>query len=130
MMERFKLARQAIKIKESDIEKSIRRWLDLKGIFNWPTHAGQIIPAQTGVSDIGAVLPKSGRSLYIEVKLPGWRPPSEDSKRYRHYKRQKDFIESIRKSNGVAFFATSIGEVESQLEIERPIPARMGGDHG
>jgi len=107
--------KDACKPLENDIRKAIQEYLNLKGIFNWSTHAGQIIPAQTGVFDIAAVLP-SGRSLYIEVKLPGWAPPGEDSKRWKHYKRQLDFGENIRKSNGIAFFARSIEEVEIELK--------------
>ena len=109
--------KDAYKVTESDIQKSIRKWLDMRGIFNWPTHAGQIIPVSNGIADIIGLLPGSGRGLAIEVKLPGWKPPVEGTKRYRHYAQQRDFLESVRKSGGVAFFASSIDEVESQLEV-------------
>jgi hypothetical protein len=120
-MTKLKLLKEVYKPKESEIEKSIRKYLSLMKIFNWPTHAGQIIPVSNGVPDILGILPRDGRILGIEVKLPGWKPPSEDSKRYKHYAEQRDFLENIRKSNGVAFFATSVEEVASNLEIKNPL---------
>jgi hypothetical protein len=120
-MTKLKLLKDVYKPTENEIQRSIMRFLDLKGIFNYPTHAGQIIPVQSGVSDIAAILPGSGRSLYIEVKLPGWRTPKEDSKQYKHYRRQCEFQDNVRKSGGVAFFATSVDDVMSQLEVMRPL---------
>lgn len=116
---KFKSLKDACKPKEAEIEASIRRYLNLCGIFNWPTHAGQIIPVSNGVADIIGAFPRSARILAIEVKLPSWKPPEEGTKRYKHYAEQRDFLENIRKSGGVAFFASSIEDVESQLEISR-----------
>jgi hypothetical protein len=104
---------------EKDITRAIREYLDLKKIFNWSSHAGQIIPAQTGVSDILGILPGNGRILAIEVKLPSWNPPNEDTVRFKHYQKQKKFLENIKRSGGIAFFACSVEDVESQLEITR-----------
>lgn len=113
----IKHLKEVYKPKEAEIRNSIRRYLDLCGIFNWPQWQGQF--SFRGVSDIIGVFPKSGRILAIEVKLPSWEPPQEESKHYKHYIEQKEFIENIRKSGGVAFFASSVGDVESQLEISR-----------
>ena len=124
-MPKLELLREAYKLNETEIQKSISRYLNLKGIFNWPTHAGQIIPAHTGVSDIVGSLPGNGRIIAIEVKLPGWKPPKEETKAYKHYLRQRNFLENIRKSNGIAFFATSVEEVISQLEVTRPLISKM-----
>ncbi len=113
----FRLTREKFEPKEKDIENSIRRYLNMRKIFNYPTHAGQIIPVQDGVSDIAGVLPGSGRALYIEVKRPGWTPPGEDTKAYKHYRKQLDFQEDVKKSGGVAFFASSVEEVALKLQI-------------
>jgi hypothetical protein len=118
-MIKLKLLRESFVLTEKEIQRSIRRYLDVMKIFNWPSHAGQIIPAATGVPDILGVLPGSGRILAIEVKLPSWKPPSMNSKQFKHYAQQRDFIENINQSNGVAFFASSIEDVESQLMIKR-----------
>lgn len=117
-MTKLKLLKESFEPTEKEIEKSIRRYLDIRGIFNWPSHAGQIIPVMNGISDIIGALPGSGRILAIEVKRPGWKPPGEESKQYRHYREQREFQENIRKSNGVAFFATSVEDVALKLEIK------------
>ena len=113
-MPKLKLLRDTYKPKESEIRTSIQLWLNMKGIFNWREWQGQF--SVRGVPDIIGILP-GGKTLGIEVKLPRWKPPKEGSKQYKHYFEQKQFIENIRKSNGVAFFATSIEDVESQLQI-------------
>ncbi len=117
-MTKLKLLREAFELTEKEIQRSIRRYLDMRGIFNWPTHAGQIIPVVNGISDIIGALPGSCRILAIEVKLPGWKSPVEGTKQYKHYAEQRDFLENIRKSNGVAFFACSVSEVEAELEMQ------------
>lgn len=113
-MEKPKLLKEVYKPKESDIAKSIQRYLDCKGIFNFQTHAGQIIPVMTGISDIIGALP-DGKILAIEVKRPGWESPKENSKQYNHYLKQFNFLQNIRRSKGIAFFARSIEEVETGL---------------
>lgn len=120
MTEKLKLLREHFEPTEKEIEKSIRRYLDMKGIFNWPSHAGQIIPVSNGISDIIGAMPGNGRILAIEVKLPGWKPPAEGTKRYKHYAEQRDFLENILKSNGIAFFASSVEEVILKLQIKYP----------
>jgi hypothetical protein len=105
-MTKLKLLREAYKPKESEIRRSIQRYLDLRGIFNWKQWQGQFsIP---GVPDIIGVLP-GGKILGIEVKRPGGNPSE----------RQIEFLDKIRRSGGIAFVATSIEEVERQLEIGR-----------
>jgi hypothetical protein len=128
MRERLPSLKEALKPKESEIERSIRRYLDMKRIFNWPTHAGQIIPVSNGVPDIIGILPGDGRILGIEVKLPGWKPPREDSKRYKHYAEQRDFLENIRKSKGVAFFASSVDDVIKGLQYNTELPPMRFSD--
>jgi hypothetical protein len=107
---KLKLLKEVYKPKESEIRQSIQRYLDLKGIFNWRQWQGQF--SVKGVPDIIAILP-GGRALGIEVKVPGWKF-KENSK---HECEQLEFLSHIGLSGGVGFFATSIEEVERQLEI-------------
>lgn len=106
-MPKLKLLRDTYKPKESEIRKEIQRYLDAKGIYNWRQWQGQF--SVRGCPDIIGILPAGGRILGIEVKRPGNEPTIA----------QLAFMESIRKSGGVAFVATSIEDVESQLEIVR-----------
>ena len=117
MMAQLKLLRDAYKPKESEIRADIQKYLDMKGIFNWRSWQGQF--SVRGVPDIIGLLPGSGRGLGIEVKLPGWKPPVEGTKQFKHYSEQKAFLDNIKKSGGVAFFACSIDEVESNLQFMR-----------
>jgi hypothetical protein len=106
-MPKLKLLRDAYKPKESEIRKEIQRYLDAKGIYNWRQWQGQF--SVRGCPDIIGILPAGGRILGIEVKRPGNQPTIA----------QLAFMEAIRKSGGVAFVATSIEDVESQLEVVR-----------
>ena len=110
-MTKLKLLKEVYKPKESDIRKDIQKWLNFKCIFNWREWQGQF--SVKGVPDIIGILP-NGKILGIEVKLPGWKGP-----RTKHELEQADFHRQIRLSNGVAFFATSVEDVKSQLEIVR-----------
>lgn len=105
--------KDANKPKEKDIRKSIQQYLDMKGIFNFRQWQGQF--SVRGIPDIIGIIPISGRILGIEVKLPGWKL-NPNSK---HESEQVEFLENIIKSGGIAFFATSIEDVESQLMIKR-----------
>ncbi len=102
--------KQVNKPRESEIKAAIREYLNLRGIFNWPQWQGQF--SVKGVPDLIAILPWGGRILGIEVKVPGWKfnPNSK------HEREQAEFLESIRKSGGVAFFATSIDDVIKNLQ--------------
>lgn len=109
-MPKLKLLREAYKPKESEIRKEIMDYLwYIKKIDSWLTHAGQIIPVNDGIPDIMGMFPGSGRTLGIEVKRPGEVPTQK----------QIEWLERIRRSNGVAFVAYSVEDVESQLEIVR-----------
>ncbi len=116
-MNNFRLTKQQFEPNEKQTENSIRRYLNMRKIFNWPTHAGQIIPVVNGISDIIGALPGSGRILAIEVKRPGWKPPEEGTKQYKHYREQLEFQDNIKKSNGIAFFASSVEEVALKLQV-------------
>ena len=52
---------------EAQVERDILRYLQLRGIFAWPTHGPRNKPAVPGTPDIIGALP-DGRMLAIEVK--------------------------------------------------------------
>jgi hypothetical protein len=107
---------------ETDLTKAIRKVLSGCGVWNWKQWQGPMSQPK-GVSDIigiktvrvadlvAAGVEEVGVFTAIEVKKPGWRPPGEDAKSYRHYAEQKKFVEAVRERGGLAFFATSIDEV-------------------
>jgi hypothetical protein len=108
-MTKLKLLREAFEPTESEIRKSIQRYLDLKGIFNWRQWQGQF--SVPGVPDIVGILPGSGRILGIEVKRPGGKPSDLQVK----------FMEDINRSGGVAFVASSVEDVITKLQIKSPL---------
>ena len=102
-----------IKVKESDILKSILDYLRWCGVFCWRNRTVGIwnekgqgyIPAEMkGVSDISAVW--QGRHIAIECKVPGNKPTDA----------QKEFLNNVIMSGGIAFIATSIEDVEENLK--------------
>lgn len=102
---------------EKDIQKGIKDYLTLIGIFCWKqgnagifTGADQGKPrwlptGLKGVSDILGIC-KDGRFLAIEVKREGGVVSSE----------QKLFQENIRRYGGVAFVAYSLDDVRENLK--------------
>lgn len=52
---------------EAQIERDILHYLQLRGIFAWPTHGPRNKPVVPGMCDILGALP-DGRMLAIEVK--------------------------------------------------------------
>lgn len=107
MTEKLRLLREVYTPKESDITYSIRKYLQAKGIFCFKHWSGPM--SYRGVSDILGVIPGSGKFLAIEVKRPG-NPPTPS---------QVEFIKNVNASGGVAFIASSIEDVESQLQIKK-----------
>jgi penicillin-binding protein-related factor A (putative recombinase) len=105
---------------EKDIEKSILQYLEfIPGCYAWKNHTGGYfdIKAKTfkkqrnkyainGVSDIIGVY--NGRFLAIEVKRPSnkTRTPEQDQ-----------FINTVIKNGGIAFYAMSIEDVKKELGI-------------
>jgi hypothetical protein len=112
MTEKLKLLREVYRPKESEIKASILRFLDLKRIESWPTHNGPFMPLKRcrGIPDIMGMLPGNARTLGIEVKVPGEKPTPQ----------QQAWLDKINKSGGVAFFASSVEEVATKLQIKYP----------
>ena len=99
---------------EQDIQKVILDYLRYKKIFCWKVNNAGIYKKKTGayiptgllgVSDIIGLLP-NGLFLAIEVKRPGKEPLDN----------QKEFLENIRKNNGVGLVAYSVDDVIEFLE--------------
>ncbi len=69
-----------------------------------------------GISDVAGTLP-GGRALYIEVKAPGKIPTKRPSEaKSNHGARiQWDYIEAMKAAGAVAFYASSVWDVEEKL---------------
>jgi len=95
---------------------------------------------QVGHSDLVVELANDPRSIFIEVKPLGWKPPAAPKpdaarstwKTYRHYLDQLNFIEAQRSRGNFGFFATCAGDVYAQLTflgfqglpVVRPVKGR------
>jgi Holliday junction resolvase len=93
-----------MRIRERDITKAIRDFLNALGIFHWKAMQG--LGSTPGVPDIIGIY--QGRLLGIEVKVPRGQP-SEN---------QKQFIAAINRAGGIAFVARSVDDVIKALGLE------------
>lgn len=104
---------------EKDTQKLLLQWLRLHGVdCCWRQNQGGMkasyngkerllrFASMPGISDILAVLPPDGVLLAIEVKREGNKPTVE----------QQQFLDSVRKSGGVAGVCTSLADLEALLE--------------
>jgi hypothetical protein len=103
-MQKLKMLREVYKPKESEIKRSVRKYLALRGIFNWNQWQGQF--SVKGVPDIVGIIPGSGKLLGIEVKCPGKKPRPE----------QQAFLDEIKRNGGIAFVVTSVEELVQNLQ--------------
>lgn len=88
----------AQKLKESDIQRQIKEYLQWQGWFVVKIH--QSLGSYKGIADLYAL--RAGRSVWIEVKTPdGYQ--SQD---------QKDFERDIKTRGGEYFVARSVEDVE------------------
>lgn len=86
---------------EAKIGKKIREYLEGIGAFVFKVHGGPQMTA--GLPDLIACV--GGLFIGIEVKCPGQLPTQIQKLRH----------EQIRKADGVAFVATSVDDVEREL---------------
>ena len=128
----------SVSITEKMIENQILQYLSIKRIFSFKINStGVFDPRQgrflksrnkhhiNGISDImGVVNDGSGRILAIECKKPYLSKKTNQFK----YRTQEElenlasaeqvlFINNIKKSGGIAFYADTIGVVEDQLKL-------------
>lgn len=98
---------------ENDIQCTILDYLSYRDIFHYRNNTSGIYVQKTGsyrpshskgASDIIGCT-KAGRFLAIEVKQPGKKPTPE----------QKEFIEKVNASGGLAFVAYSVEDVVREL---------------
>lgn len=100
-------------MRESEIQYLILSYLRDNNIFVWRNYVGSIrigngrnIPnPSAGAPDLIGVLP-DGRFLGIEVKTPAGKLSPK----------QAAFLGAIKKAGGVAFVATSIGDIDRFLK--------------
>jgi len=108
-----------VPVLEKDIESSILQYLEFCGIFAWKNVTGGYFNPKTntfrkqkskyainGVSDILGVY--QGKFLAIEVKTPKNKVRTED---------QNHFIQTVKDKGGIAFYATSIDDVKTELGL-------------
>lgn len=111
-----------LKPSESDVQKAIYQWLELNRYFCWRNNTGArkfdyrrkdgkvthnfFQWGKPGSGDIIGLM-KDGRFFSIEVKAPGKKPTEL----------QLAFMESVRKSNGVAFVAQSLDDVMREFKL-------------
>lgn len=103
-------------IPEKAIQKSILDYLAAANYVHWRNNSGVYRPqnrdgstrfvrfGQTGTGDIVG-LTKTGRFFSIEVKRVGKKPTAA----------QLEFMERVRKSNGIAILAYSLNDVLNHL---------------
>lgn len=96
-------------MKESIIQKAIMDYLRLKGCLVFKVNNGGVYiksidrymrSPMKGISDIVGLTP-GGTFIAIEVKSPNKKPSIE----------QLDFIDKVRKKNGIAFWVSSLDEM-------------------
>jgi len=87
---------------EKDITASIRKYLNLVGIFHWKNWGGPM--STQGIPDILGCW--KGRMIGIEVK----------TSKGRLNEKQKAFIERINEEGGLAFVAQSVDDVIKNLD--------------
>lgn len=105
---------------ESEILKQCLQYLRLRGIVCWRVNSGAVagehkgkrrfvrFNTMPGCSDILGLLPPSGRLLAIECKRPGGKATPD----------QLQFLDLINRSGGLAFIATSVGDISAALAAE------------
>jgi penicillin-binding protein-related factor A (putative recombinase) len=100
---------------EADITKQIRDVLNAAKVFHWKQWQGPMSQPR-GVSDILGI--HEGRMFAIEVKKPGWTIPKPDTKQYKHFSEQNEFLRTVNRNGGIAFFAQSAEEVAERLGLK------------
>lgn len=103
-----------VSVSETDITKQIRDVLNAAQIFHWKQWQGPM--SHPGVSDILGIY--EGRMLAIEVKKPGWTIPKPGTKQYKHFTEQNDFLRTVARNGGIAFFAQSAEDVVEKLGLK------------
>lgn len=99
--------------REQDTVKAILQYLSLRGIPCWRMNTGAMLSeyrgkrrlirfGAVGMSDIIGIIPRVGRFLAIEAKLPGKKPTPE----------QTAFLQAVIKAGGFAFVAHSVEDVQ------------------
>lgn len=89
--------------RESDIQATIRDWLQWHGWYVWKNH--QTLGSHRGLADLTAV--KDGRVVFIEVKTA----------RGRLSEHQKRFRDDLVRAGGTYIVARSVEDVERAVML-------------
>jgi len=92
-----------IKLKEADITKQIRGYLNIKKIPHFKHWGGPM--SQKGIPDILGTLP-GGRAFYIEIKTETGTIRKE----------QTDFLDMMRQNGALAFVARCLEDVQKNIK--------------
>jgi len=104
---------------EKELTKMLIEYLNLKyPVRVWRQNTGKMIAEHKGKTrmvsfgipgqaDITGIHNESGKRIEIEVKLP--------KRKNRLTPAQREFLESVRRSGGIAFVATSIDDIDNEL---------------
>lgn len=138
-MTRAAVSARRPKVSEHDVQRQIIEWLRWSGWLVLRINSGATLHEATvtsarrfvrfvdagdpmlAVSDVLAF--KDGMLLAVEVKRPGWRPPTEPPRgapvsataKWIAYQRQEAFLYRVRVEGGVGVFATCIDDVQDAL---------------
>ena len=88
-----------------------KRFIRMNTIYEPPLYefAGEKIYPQ--MADLQAIHKPTGKKIAIEVKRAGWKAPSDKREHG-----QALYLKYVRDCNGIAFFATSVADVERGLQ--------------
>jgi hypothetical protein len=108
---------------ESEVQNIILHWLNMQpSVFAWRNNTTGVYDKNIGgyrklggfsikgVSDILGLIAPNGRQLAIEVKAPG--------KENTLTREQEAFLNKVQRMGGIAFVASSLGQVQQALESE------------
>jgi len=83
-------------------------WRQNSGVAKYKAKSGAVRRVQfgfPGLSDVGAVAPRSGRYVAVETKIPGEDPTTE----------QREFLDEVNAAGGAGFVAHSLDELHDEL---------------
>ena len=105
---------------EKAVKNRLRKILRDRGMVVINQWQGPL--SENGISDLMCVVPPEAKTLAIELKRPGWKPPGEPpagekpGKAYLHFKRQEKFLWKIIKAGGLGYFCSDPEALEQELD--------------
>lgn len=124
---------------ERDLIDQARRILSLRGFFCIRNNTMTLLAGTKAITNPNRGMPdfqciKAGRSLWLEFKRPGWKPPKPYDKNGlpNGHAFQTNWILNLRQAGCMAEFITSLPELDAAINrFEREIlNDRPSGDSG